>query len=134
MAQSALVDPAGTRILVSELILPECASALNQIARGSSPATYGLSPSAANRAFGSVKEDVAVASRFHVLGTSGLMLEASDLAWKHGIKGADAVHLATALFARSEFQGWKEFFFVSSDRRQSAAAAAEGLAVIDPAL
>ena len=49
------------------------------------------------------------------------------------VRGADAVQLATALAVRMDLPEDAEFYFVSSDVSLNAAAAAEGLAVIDPA-
>ena len=58
---------------------------------------------------------------------------AAALVWKHGLRGADAVHLATALAAREELAEVEEFYFVAGDVALNRAAAAEGLDVIDPA-
>lgn len=132
MIQSGSAAKPDARLVVSELILPEGAAALHQVANGTNPAAHGLSRSAAARAFLSLKANLATESPFLVMGTTGLMMEAAELAWKHEIKGADAVHLATALFARTVFSRWPEFYFVSSDRRLNAAASAEGLEVLDP--
>ena len=53
--------------------------------------------------------------------------------WKHKLRGADAVHLATALATRQDVPLDSEFYFVSSDVALNRAAVAEGLEVIDPA-
>jgi len=58
---------------------------------------------------------------------------AATLVWKHRLRGADAVHLATALAVREEMAEKTEFYFVSSDVALNRAAQAEGLVVIDPA-
>jgi hypothetical protein len=61
------------------------------------------------------------------------MNAAAALVWRHSLRGADAVHLATALAVREEMADETEFYFVSSDLSLNRAAQAEGLAVIDPA-
>jgi predicted nucleic acid-binding protein len=58
---------------------------------------------------------------------------AAALVWKHRLRGADAVHLATALEVRKNVSNGAEFYFVSTDALLNRAATAEGLAVIDPA-
>jgi uncharacterized protein len=49
---------------------------------------------------------------------------AGDLVDRHGLRGADAIHLSTALAARGE-----DFLFVTWDRRLADGALAEGLPV-----
>jgi hypothetical protein len=57
-----------------------------------------------------------------------------DIAESHGLRGYDAVHVATALEIRDQqtTQGQVQLTFVSADREQLTAAAAEGLQVEDP--
>lgn len=55
---------------------------------------------------------------------------ASKLARRHGLRGADAVHLSAALFLAS-VAGRRTVRFVTADVEQSAAARAEGLRVIE---
>lgn len=59
---------------------------------------------------------------------------AMDIAESHGLRGYDAVHVADALVIQHDQQirGLDDLTFVSADREQLAAAAAEGLAVEDP--
>jgi predicted nucleic acid-binding protein len=54
---------------------------------------------------------------------------AEALCERHGLRGADAIHLASALTLRREVT--RKFRFASADRRQLSAARAEGLRVID---
>jgi predicted nucleic acid-binding protein len=56
-------------------------------------------------------------------------LEAGRLARQHGLRGFDAVHLASALLLRQTDPA-PEVTFSSFDERQCAAAQAEGLAVL----
>ena len=132
LLQSAKRQPSAVRVFVSELVHPETVSALSQIVHGPEPAKYGLSRAAGWRAVNEIAQDLGDKAHVHVVRVGGMMLRAADLVWKHRITGADAVHLAAALTSRSLVRNPGEFYFVSADRRQGAAAAAEGLAVIDP--
>ena len=59
---------------------------------------------------------------------------AGDLAERHCLRGADAVHVAVALRVRQVHlaQRTEDMIFVTSDREQGVAALAEGLAVETP--
>jgi hypothetical protein len=59
-----------------------------------------------------------------------------DLAERHGLRGYDAVHLAAAVFVRRDRQAHAPppITFVSADREQCSAAAAEGLLTDNPNL
>ena len=125
--------PALNRIIVSVLAHPEAASALGQIMAG---------PEAARRGFGSYERRTlpeVLARQFgddsplDLTPADPYMGTAAALVWKHSLRGADAVHLATALAVREEMAEQTEFYFVSSDVALNRAAQAEGLAVIDPA-
>jgi len=52
-----------------------------------------------------------------------------ELCTRHPLRGADAIHLASALLLRRE---GLETIFACSDGRLLAAAAAEGLSILDP--
>ena len=125
--------PALNRIIVSVLTHPEAASALSQIMAG---------PEAARRGFGSherrtlpevLARQLSDGSPLDLTPADPYMGTAATLVWRHRLRGADAVHLATALAAREELAEETEFYFVSSDVALNRAAQAEGLAVIDPA-
>lgn len=132
MLRSAEAMPPACRLLVSELIHPEAASALGQASRSPDAAARGLSKLAAKRAMNQITLDLGLISSLAIIRVTGLMPFAADLVWKHRITGADAVHLAAALKSREKLKGWSEFHFVSSDRRLNAAASNEGLDVLDP--
>jgi hypothetical protein len=58
---------------------------------------------------------------------------AKDLARNMALRGADAVHLASALVLQRRFADAEDrLVFVASDRELKEAAQASGLAVIDP--
>jgi hypothetical protein len=54
-----------------------------------------------------------------------------ELTRKHGLRAADAIQLACALFAADEIPQ-RELIVVGSDLELNAAAAVEGFAVLDP--
>jgi predicted nucleic acid-binding protein len=66
--------------------------------------------------------------------TDDLIDTAMTLAERHGLRGYDAVHLASALVVQAHRRATRQtpITFVSADGRLNAAAAAEGLAVEDP--
>jgi predicted nucleic acid-binding protein len=125
--------PPENRVIASVLAHPESASALCTIMDG---------PQAARRGFGARERrnlPGVLATRF--AGGTRLILAQADpyidaaaaLVWKHRVRGADALQLATALAVRDDVPVEAEFYFVSSDLALNRAALAEGLAVIDPA-
>jgi predicted nucleic acid-binding protein len=129
--RGARVHPPQNRVVVSVLAHPETASAIVQILNG---------PDAARRGFGALDRRWLPGRLASELETSFVMSPAdlhvdaaAALVWKHRVRGADAVQLATALAARRDVPDEGEFYFVSSDTALNRAAAAEGLAVIDPA-
>lgn len=133
MLKGLTTVPALSRVIISNLARPEAASALNQMMS---------SPSAAQRGFGSHDRKTLPAklalhlgeeSQLDVTPADPQMESAAALVWKHRLRGADAVHLASAIAARQKVPLGSEFYFVSSDVALNRAAAAEGLEVIDPA-
>jgi len=102
----------------SVLLLPELAGALTRLA--------GPNRALAARLMGKMREDLAT---FELVPTDIAHAElAYRLAADRRLRGADAVHLATACLLAREFR--RRFRFVTSDRDQAAAARAERLAVI----
>jgi len=74
-------------------------------------------------------------TQYHVVAfNSGVANGAMDLAERHGLRGYDAIHLATAVAVQNERQtaGLPSLTFVSADRSQLLAAMGEGCAVEDP--
>lgn len=129
--RGAKVRPPQNRIVVSALAHPETASAIVQILGG---------PDAARRGFGALDRQRLPTVLANELRGASFVLSPADLhvdaaaalVWKHRVRGADAVHLATALAAWNDVADAAEFYFVSSDVALNRAALAEGLAVIDP--
>jgi predicted nucleic acid-binding protein len=132
MVRSAIAQPPSAQILMSELTLPEAASALTLSAQAPDAARRGLSRLALRGALEALRRDFEVKWQFTMIDVSQVTVRAAALAHTHRLKGADAVHLASALDARSALPAESEFYFVGCDHRLNAAASAEGLAVIDP--
>lgn len=59
--------------------------------------------------------------------TAAVAHNAGELAERHGLRGFDAIHLASALWLKSTYAG--DLAFMAFDVRLSAAAAAAGLAI-----
>jgi predicted nucleic acid-binding protein len=65
--------------------------------------------------------------------TVAVVERAFDVSDQHGLRGADSVHLASALILKEELElDSSEFTFVTSDEELKSAALKAGLTVIDP--
>jgi hypothetical protein len=83
-------------------------------------------------ALGFFDEDVE--ARFGVIELGGAVFSrARSLVGSHGLKAADAIQLASALFAAGDRKRDGGLTLVSSDLELNAAAEAEGLTVLNPA-
>jgi predicted nucleic acid-binding protein len=120
-------------VLVCDLARPETVSALRRIATGPDAARRGLSRVALQHALPQVRRDFGEQEYFFVVPASPCMALAGDIAERHVIKGADAVHIASALIARDSAPVPERFYFVSEDAGQARVAEAEGLQVLRPA-
>jgi predicted nucleic acid-binding protein len=125
--------PAENRIIVSVLAHPECASALCTIMAGPQAAKRGLGAYERRQLPGVLAGQFSGGTHLVVTPADSQMDAAAALVWKHRLRGADAVHLATALEVRKNVSNGAEFYFVSADAFLNRAATAEGLVVIDPA-
>ncbi|MCE9581631.1 MAG: type II toxin-antitoxin system VapC family toxin [Planctomycetes bacterium] len=107
-----------TRHAASRLILPEVVSGLTR-----------RNTDAARR--GKVVQEVLEVLDYFLLHavTDARLDEAVELVRRDGLRGCDAVHLATALAVARE-TGRKGFVFVTRDKEQAAAARKRGLRVL----
>jgi predicted nucleic acid-binding protein len=105
------------RVVSSRLVHPEARAALAQAKR-----MKRLTASELKRA---VRELDSIVSEISFLELSAeLATSAGDLAQTHGLRGYDAVHLASALLVHDE-----ELVLVTGDRQLAEAARAVGMAV-----
>lgn len=132
MVRSASVSPETVQVMVCDLVHPEAASALCQTMDGPLAPKRGIGRSETRKLPGELARDLRGDGVMAVTESARFMTAAANLVWKHRLRGADAVHLATALNVRGWLPKESEFYFVGSDRAQNAAAAAEGLEVLDP--
>jgi predicted nucleic acid-binding protein len=124
----------GARVKVSvcDLAHPECVAAMRQMLERGVGGRRGISPAAFRR---TLPELATIAKQGSVLGivrASDVVEHAAELAARVRLKGADCVHLAAAQSVRHEVPEGEEFWFVSADQRQVAAARREGMLVLDP--
>jgi uncharacterized protein len=133
LVRSAATANPGLEVVVCDLARPETFAALRRIVTGSDAARRGLSRAALRLMLPRVRRDFGEQEHFFVVPASPCMVIAADIAERHPIKGADAVHIASALVARDSAPVPDRFYFVSDDVGQNRVAAAEGLQVIRPA-
>jgi predicted nucleic acid-binding protein len=103
-------------VLTSQLTYPEARSALR---RPATSTKLSAKHAAAVRALASVWSAVSASDV-----DPDVAVSAGELVDRHHLRGADAIHLSTALAARGE-----DFVFVTWDRRLAQSALAEGLPV-----
>jgi predicted nucleic acid-binding protein len=122
-----LSDPA-TVVYVSRIAGAEVVAAVTRRARGGRVDEGQIADVV--RAF---REDFGVCYRVQEV-TEQLGEDAMDLAYRHAIRGYDAVHLATALDVNllRRDRALPGLVFVSSDGDLNRAARTEGLEVLDP--
>ncbi|MFB3891069.1 MAG: type II toxin-antitoxin system VapC family toxin [Phycisphaerae bacterium] len=113
----------GPRIGVSPLGLVEVAAAIARRHAGQK-----VPADVTNRVLASVRQDYAMFTRVDFV--APVEEVGVELARRHRLRGADAVHLASALHLRQTADG--DVVMVASDAELLAAARAEGLRVLDP--
>lgn len=133
LVRSARMGEPRVEVVVCDLARPETVAALRKIATGPDAARRGLSRAALYPTLPRVRRDFGEQDCFFVVPTSPCMVMAADIAERHPIKGADAVHIASALVARDSAPAPDRFYFVSEDAGQARVAEAEGLQVLRPA-
>ncbi len=119
---------AGNQVIVARLILPETASALAGRQRAGD-----IDPTRVDRALAVLRLELA--TRFVVVELVPPVLDrAADLARRHPLKAADAIHLAAALVVRDAAGSAvrEPLVFVAPDLRLGRAAEAEGFSVEIP--
>jgi predicted nucleic acid-binding protein len=132
LVRSAAAETPTTTIMVCDLARPETVAALRRIAAGPDAARRGLSRAALRLVLPRVRRDFGEQEHFSLVPASPCMALAADIAERNPIKGADAVHIASALTAKEAAPVPERFFFVSDDVAQCRVAEAEGLNVLRP--
>lgn len=120
-------------IAVCDLAYPEAVAALHRIVRGHDAARRGLSAAALRLILPNVHRELTPGSDFMVMPASDCMRSAAQVASRHAVRGADAVHIAAALEVAKWLQDQERLVFVSDDVAQCRAAEGEGLEVLRPA-
>lgn len=123
---------AQVRVSVCDLAHPECVSAMRQMLERGAGGRRGISFGSFRRALPEIEKVFRAAPHIVVVEASNVIPESADLAARHQVKGADAVHIAAAQRMRGRVAEGDEFWFVTADLRQSAAARREGMPVLDP--
>ena len=132
MVRNAEADEARVRVSVCDLAHPETASALRQMLERGVGGHRGISSATLRQTIAELTRAVGSGSTFTVVRASDVVLDAATLAVRHYVRGADSVHVAAAQTMRNRVERGDEFWFVTSDLRQSEAARQEGIAVLDP--
>jgi predicted nucleic acid-binding protein len=131
--RSATANRPSAEVIVCDLARPETVAALRKIASSKDAARRGLSRAALRQLLPKVRRHFGEQEHFFVVPASPCMAVAADIAERHPIKGADAIHIASALMARTLAPAPDRFYFVSDDVAQGRIAEAEGLQVLRPA-
>lgn len=129
-----IAQTSGARVKVSvcDLAHPECVAAIRQMLDRGLGGRRGISPAAFRRALPELASIAKQGSVFGIVRASDVVEHAAEFAARVRLKGADCVHLAAAQSVRHELAEGEEFWFVSADQRQVAAARQEGMLVLDP--
>lgn len=124
-----LAAPAsGNRLFIAQITGAEAVAAITLRARRDA-----TSPSDAVAAIANFRRDFAL-GYYALPVTLAVIGRAMDLPEKHGLRGYDAVQLASALLLEAQAirTGLGHLVFICADNNLNAAAAAEGLATDDP--
>ena len=119
-------------VSLCDLAHPEAAAALRQVVERGEGGRRGISSAALKRALSELAAALSTGSTFSLVDASAVISDAADIAARRRVKGADAVHIAAARMVLETIKEGEEFWFVSSDLRQAAAARQEGMPVLDP--
>jgi len=132
IVRGAEADSERIRVAVCDLAHPEAVSALRQIVERGVGGRRGISVTALRRTLPKLQTYFEEGTSFTVVQASDVITRAAELAARLQIKGADYVHVAAAQRLHRGVAKGEEFWFVTADLRQSAAARQEGIPVLDP--
>lgn len=131
IVRGAEAGGAKVRVAVCDLAHPEAVSALRQLLERGAGGRRGISQASFRVTLPRLRTHFGEGTTFTVVPASAVIEQAAELAARLQIKGADSVHVAAAQTVRRDAAG-SEFWFVSADLRQAAAAREEGMSVLDP--
>jgi predicted nucleic acid-binding protein len=134
IVRGAEADAERSRIAVCDLAHPESASALRQLLERGVGGRRGISPATLRRTLPELQTYFEEGTSFTIVQASDVITPAAALAARLQIRGADSVHVAAAQRLYLRIAEGEEFWFVSADLRQSAAARQEGMPVLDPTI
>ena len=120
------------RVAVCDLAHPESASALRQMLERGEGGRRGISSARLKRTLPVIQTFFTKGTTLTIVEASTVIPESADLAVRHRVRGADAVHIAAAQRVQRRVAVGEEFWFVSADVRQASAARREGMPVLDP--
>ena len=132
IVRGARADDARFRVSVCDLAHPECVAAMRQMLDRGAGGRRGISSASLKRALPEIQAIFRERSSLLVIEASTIIPESADLAVRHRVRGADAVHIAAAQRVQRRVAEGEEFWFVSADVQQAAAARREGMPVLDP--
>ncbi len=132
IVRSARADNPRIRVSVCDLAHPECVSAMRQMLERGVGGRRGISSATLRRTLPEIQAIFRQNSYVLVIEASTVIPESADLAVRHRVRGADAVHIAAAQRVQRRVAHGEEFWFVSADVRQADAARREGMPVLDP--
>ncbi len=132
IVRSAEANAEMIRVAVCDLVHPESVSALRQMLERGVGGRRGISHATLKRTLPELRTYFEKGSSFTVIRTSDVITPAAALAARLQIRGADSVHVAAAQRLYHRIADGEEFWFVSADLKQSAAARQEGMPVLDP--
>jgi predicted nucleic acid-binding protein len=119
------------RVAVCDLAHPESTSALRQMVERGVGGRRGISSASLRRTLPVIRRFFTKGTNLTVIEASTVIPESAELAVRYQVRGADAVHIAAAQQVHRRVKD-EEFWFVSADVRQAAAARLEGMPVLDP--
>lgn len=134
IVRGAEADAERIRVAVCDLAHPEAVSALRQLLERGVGGRRGISPAALRRTLPELQTYFEEGTSFTIVQASDVITPAAALAARLQIRGADSVHVAAAQRLYLRIEEGEEFWFVSADLRQSAAARQEGMPVLDPTI
>lgn len=134
IVRGAQVEDADVRVSVCDLAHPECVSAMRQMLERGVGGRRGISFVGFWRTLPEIASAFQEVPHIVVVDASDVIPASAELAARHRVKGADAVHIAAAQRLHRRVSAEDEFWFVSADLRQAAAARQEGMQVLDPTI